>query len=127
MKRRTSSGASRLVERPAGELGEQQPLNDAQAAAARAGTQALHIAHMRVVARKLVGDRAVRVRQIADDTALAQQRQRQHECGVRVTRLPNRRASATAVRQMLVYELLDATLVEPIGREPAQCHPMQSA
>jgi hypothetical protein len=62
------------LERPAGKLGEQQALNDAQLAAARAGGQTSCIAHAGVVARELVDDRSARRRQVADDVAPAQQR-----------------------------------------------------
>ena len=126
MKRRTSSGASSLeLQWAAGELREQQPLNDAQTVHTGDRAQPAGVAHVRVVAAQLVGDRPRRRRQVADDAALAQQGQQRHQRCVRLTRMPHRRCRATAVRQVLVQELRDSALIEPLGRQPAQCHPMR--
>jgi hypothetical protein len=78
-----------------------------------------------VVASEFLDDRTGRQRQLGDDAALAQDGQQRHEGRVRVARLAHRLRRATAVRNVLVQELLDAALVEPLGAQAAQRHPVR--
>jgi hypothetical protein len=61
----------------------------------------------------------------AGDAALAQDGQQRHEGGVRIARMAHRLRRAAAVRQVLVQELLDAALVELLGAQAAQRHPVR--
>jgi len=61
--------------RPVGEPRQQQPLDDAQTAAARAGGQTARITHVGIVAAQLIRDGTRRRSRLRNDVPLAQDRQ----------------------------------------------------
>ncbi len=83
------------------------------------------VAHVRVVATQLIGNRTSRRGQLGDDTLPAQHGQQRHQCRVGLARVPHRMRRAAAVRQVVVQELIDAALVESARRQSAQRHPVR--
>ena len=121
-----SSGCSELDDDgPAGELGQQQPFDDAQPVAARAGRQAARVTHVRVVAAQLIGNRA-RGRSAHGDDALGTAGSPASEPARHAAlRRAQRTAQAVAARQVVPQELIDAAFVKHARRQVAHRHPVR--
>ena len=113
------------VDGPAGELGQQQPLDNTQAAPPGSVGQAPSAAHVRVVAAQLVGDRTRWHRRAGDDALGPQDLQHRHQRGMQFHRCAQRTAQAIAARQVVAQELVDATVVEHVRGQVAHRHPVR--